>query len=147
MVCNRSRASSTRTRPTSTHIGWRVKENFPETFKSQLEKNKDVIHRPRSVRIGRNCALDLSIALGLRPRVGLKTSRAQFLPIRTSQPVAGITYIYLNMRNCLFIYSLQWHLHYQQRHHLQVWKHKLVLQTQYYTLPIKEIKSSWLSLV
>ena len=32
------RASSTRTRPTSTHIGWRVKENFPETFKSQWKK-------------------------------------------------------------------------------------------------------------
>ena len=26
------------TRPTSTRIGWRVKENFPETFKSQREK-------------------------------------------------------------------------------------------------------------
>ena len=38
LVCNRSRASSTRTRPTSTHIGWSVKENFPETFKSQLKK-------------------------------------------------------------------------------------------------------------
>ena len=47
-------------RPTSTHIGWRVKENFPETFKSQLEKNKNVIQRPRSVRIGRNFALGLS---------------------------------------------------------------------------------------
>ena len=44
----------------NTQLGWRVKENFPETFKSQLEKNKNVIHRPRSVRIGRNCAFGLS---------------------------------------------------------------------------------------
>ena len=60
LVCNRSRASSTRTCLTSTHTAWRVKENFPETFKSQLEKNKNVIQRPRSVRIGRNFALGLS---------------------------------------------------------------------------------------
>ena len=37
-----------------------MKEDFPETFKSQLEKNKNVIHRPRSVGIGRNRALGLS---------------------------------------------------------------------------------------
>ena len=55
-------------------VGWRVKENFPETFKSQLEKNKKVIHRPRPVCIGRNCALRLSTALGLWPGVVLKTS-------------------------------------------------------------------------
>ena len=55
LVFNRWRASSTWTRPTSTHIGWRVKETFPETFKSQWDlKNKNVIHRSRSVRIGRN---------------------------------------------------------------------------------------------
>ena len=76
LVCNRSRASSTRTRPTSTHIGWRVKENFPETFTSQLEKNENVIHRPRSVHIRRNCTLCLS--------TGYSRPRAQFLPIRTS---------------------------------------------------------------
>ena len=58
-VCNRSRASLTRTRPTSTHLRWRVKEIFSETFKSELEK-KNVIHRPRSVRIGRSCDLGLS---------------------------------------------------------------------------------------
>ena len=40
LVCNRLRPSSTRTRPPSTHVGWRVKKNFPETFKSQLEKTK-----------------------------------------------------------------------------------------------------------
>ena len=38
--------------------------NFPETFKCQLEKNKNVIHRPRLVRIGRNCALGLNTASG-----------------------------------------------------------------------------------
>ena len=58
------------TRPTLTHIGWRVKENFPETFESQLEKNKNVIHRPRSVRIRRNCALGLSTALGRTQDLG-----------------------------------------------------------------------------
>ena len=58
-----------------THIDWRLtEENFPETFKSQKEKNKNVIHRLRSVRIGRNCALCLSITLGLRSRAVLKTS-------------------------------------------------------------------------
>ena len=45
-----------------------MKENFSETFKPRLEKNKNVIHRPGSVRIGRNCAL------GLRPRAVRKTS-------------------------------------------------------------------------
>ena len=38
------------------------------------EKNKNVIHRPGSVSVWRNCALGLSIALGLRSRVVLKTS-------------------------------------------------------------------------
>ena len=36
--------------------------NFPETFKSQLEKNKNVIYRAGSVRVGKNCALGLSTA-------------------------------------------------------------------------------------
>ena len=54
------------------------KKNFPEAFKSQMEKNKNVIHWPRSVRIGRNCALGLSTALGLRPWAVLKTSGTVF---------------------------------------------------------------------
>ena len=83
MVCNRSRASSTRTRPTSRHIGWRVNENFPETLKSQLEKNKSVIHRPR-------CALGLS----------------KFFPIRTSHPVN----IYISRA---FFYFLFFFIHLQ----------------------------------
>ena len=33
---------NTNARPTSTHIGWRMKESFPETFTSQLEKNENV---------------------------------------------------------------------------------------------------------
>ena len=49
------------------------KKNFPETCKSQMEKNRNVIHWPRSVRIERNCALGLSTALGLRSRAVLKT--------------------------------------------------------------------------
>ena len=70
LVCNRSRVSSTRMRPTSTHTGWGAKENFPETFISQWEKNKNVIHRPRSVRIGGNCALGLSTARGRTQDLG-----------------------------------------------------------------------------
>ena len=63
-------ALSTRTRPTSTYIGWRVKENFPETFKSQLKKNKNVVHWPRSVRIGRKNTLGLSTARGRTQDLG-----------------------------------------------------------------------------
>ena len=63
-----------KTRPASTRIGCRLKENFPETFKSQEERNKNVIHRARSVFIRRNCALGLSTALALWPREVLKTS-------------------------------------------------------------------------
>ena len=102
--------------PTSTHIGWTVKENFPETFKSQLERNKNVIHRPRSVRMERNCALGLSTALGLRLRAVLKTLGT--VSPNTDLPAGGRNniYIYLNMTNCLYIYSLQGHLHHQQRH-------------------------------
>ena len=61
--------SSTRTRPTSTH-SWRVKGHFPETFKFQLEKNKNVIHRRGSVCIVRNCALGLSTAPGCTQDLG-----------------------------------------------------------------------------
>ena len=63
-----------KTRPTSTRIGCRLKENVPETFKSQEERNKNVIQRARSVFIRRNCALGLSVALALWPREVLKTS-------------------------------------------------------------------------
>ena len=35
-----ARFINTNARPTSTHIGWRVKENVSETFTSQLEKMK-----------------------------------------------------------------------------------------------------------
>ena len=47
---------------------------FSRNFKCQKEKNKNVIHRPWSIRIGRNGALGLSTSLGLRPWVVLKTS-------------------------------------------------------------------------
>ena len=67
-----------------------MKKNFPETFKSQLENNENVIHRPRSVRIGRNCAIGLCTASGGSQDLG----HIQFLPIRTSQPVNNI-YIYI----------------------------------------------------
>ena len=85
--------------PTSTHIGWRVKKNFPETFKTQLEKNKNVIHRPGSVRIVRNSVPSVLVppsAYGLQ-----RYSRpwAQFLPIRTSQPVNNIIIWIYSCRN------------------------------------------------
>ena len=48
-----------------------MKGHFPETFKSQLEKkNKNVIHRPGSVRIVKNCALVLSTARGRTQDLG-----------------------------------------------------------------------------
>ena len=91
--------SQTRTRPTSTHIGWRVKKNFPETFTTPLEKNKNVIHRPGSVRIVRNSVPTVLVppsAYGLQ-----RYSRpwAQFLPIRTSQPVNNIIIWIYSCRN------------------------------------------------
>ena len=71
-----------------------MKENFPETFKSQLEKNKNVIYRAGSVRVGKNCALGLSSAEAVAgPRAVLRP-RAQFLPIRTD-PGRWITYMFL----------------------------------------------------
>ena len=50
-------------------------------------KNKYVIHRPGSVRIGKNCALGLEN--GPRPRAVFKTE-SRFFPIRTSRPVNNI---------------------------------------------------------
>ena len=52
-------------------------------FRCVVEKNGNVIHQPRSVRIGKNCALCLEY-----PR-----SRAQFFPIRSSRLVNNL-YIY-----------------------------------------------------
>ena len=48
LVFNRSRASSTRTRPTSIHVGWRVKEIF---FCPRIEvKNDDTTGQTSAVR-------------------------------------------------------------------------------------------------
>ena len=47
------------------------------------ENNKQVICRPRSVRIGKNCALGLGLGPYSRPL-------AQFFPIRTSRPANNI---------------------------------------------------------
>ena len=41
-------------------------------FRCVVEKNKNVIHQPRSIRIGKNCAL------GLRPRAVSKASSTVF---------------------------------------------------------------------
>ena len=60
------------TRPTSTRIGWRVKENFPETFKSQREKIKMLFtDLGRSV-LGETVPKVLSTAGGRRPRAALR---------------------------------------------------------------------------
>ena len=67
-----------------------MNENFPETLKSQLEKNKSVIHRPR-------CALGLS----------------KFLPIRTSHPVNIYIYISRAFFYFLFFYFLFFFIHLQ----------------------------------
>ena len=69
--------SSTRTRPSSTHTGWRVKEIFLKLLHLRWKKMKMLFTGLRSV-IRRNCTLGLSTAQGhSRPR-------AQFLPMRTS---------------------------------------------------------------
>ena len=56
------------------HIVWRPKKIFLKLINLSGKKNKNVIHLPRSVRIGRGIE-------------GYSRPRAQFLPIRTSQPV------------------------------------------------------------
>ena len=82
MVCNRSRASSTRTRTTSTDIGWRV------------------IHWPRSVRIERNCALGLSTQV-------LRHSFSQYGP-----PSRQITYMYSNSYEFVYLTHLWFIIYY-----------------------------------
>ena len=52
---------------------------------STEEKNKHVICRPRSVRIGKNCALSLECGLGPYSK-----PLAQYFPIRTSWPANNI---------------------------------------------------------
>ena len=88
----RSRASSTRTRPTLTHIGWRVKENFPETFKSQLEKKKTLFTGLGQSVLGETVPSvwvpPLAYFLGRYSRPW-----TQFLPIRTSQPMNNKLYL------------------------------------------------------
>ena len=60
------------------------------------EKNKHVIYRARSVRMGKTVPLVLSTALGLRP---YSRPRVQFFPIRTSRPVNNV-YILNNNKPC-----------------------------------------------
>ena len=56
-------------------------------FRCNVEKNKNVIHQPKSVRIGKNCALCLEYPPRPYPR-----PRGQFFPIRSSRLVK--TYIW-----------------------------------------------------
>ena len=61
--------------------------------------------RPKSVRIGRNCALGLSTALGLQRRAADSRPWAQFLIIRTSQPVNSVYLLYTLWRLCDEIFT------------------------------------------
>ena len=65
---------------------------FSQPFVRFLEKNKNVIHQPRSVRIRKNCALCL-----VYPR-----PRAQFFPIRTDLGW-WITHIYIYIYIYIFL--------------------------------------------
>ena len=61
------------------------------TFEKQQEKNKNIICRPWSVRIEKNCALGLEH--GPRPAASDRTDSralAQFFSIRTSRPANNI---------------------------------------------------------
>ena len=81
-VCNRSHASSTWTRPTSTRIGWRVKKKIKMLFTG----------------LGRSVFGETVPSVWVSPSAyGLgwySRPRAQLLPIRTSQPVYNI-YIHI----------------------------------------------------
>ena len=87
LVFNRSRASSAKTRPTSTHIGWRVKENFPETFTNVnlWRKKIKMLFTGLGQSVLRETVPSVWVGLGQYSR-----PRAQFLPIRTFQPVNNI---------------------------------------------------------
>ena len=69
------------------HIVWRPKKIFLKLLNLSGKKNKNVIHLPRSVRIGRVIE-------------GYSRPRAQYLPIRTSQPVNNICVLEL-IRFCI----------------------------------------------
>ncbi len=66
-------------------------------IKYRAQKNKNVIYRPCSVRIGRYLPSVMKMALGLRPRAIFMTS-GKYLPIRTSRPVNNI---YISIALCL----------------------------------------------
>ena len=84
------------TRPTSTRIGWRVKENFPDTFKSRLEKIKMLF-----TGLGRSVLWETVPSVWVPPSpytLGrYSRPRAQFLLIRTSQPVNNIYICYVQL--------------------------------------------------
>ena len=61
--------------------------DLSHAFRCNVEKNKNVIHQPKSVRIGKNCALCLEYPPRPYPR-----PRGQFFPIRSSRLV--LTYIW-----------------------------------------------------
>ena len=75
---------------------------------SMEENNKHVIYRPRSVRIGKNCALGLGrvrpSACGLGP---YSRPQAQFFPIRTSRPANNI-YVVSIVIGMSWFYKLRW---------------------------------------
>ena len=65
-------------------------------IKYRAQKNKNVIYRPCSVRIGRYLPSVMKMALGLRPRAIFMTS-GKYLPIRTSRPVNNI-YVFVKQK-------------------------------------------------
>ena len=78
------------------HIVWRPKKIFLKLLNFSGKKNKNVIHLPRSVRIGRGIE-------------GCSRPRAQYLPIRTSQPVNNICVrelIQFFILNTFMVYNL-----------------------------------------
>ena len=67
--------------------------SFPTLKRRRPEKNKYVIYRARSVRMGKNCALGLEY--GPRPSASGRTQDLghSFFPIRTSRPVNNIYFL------------------------------------------------------
>ena len=78
------------------HIVWRPKKTFLKLLNFGGKKNKNVIHLPRLVRIGRGIE-------------GYSRPRAQYLPIRTSLPVNNICVrelIQFFILNTFMVYNL-----------------------------------------
>ena len=69
--------------------------SFPTLKRRRLEKNKYVIYRARSVRMGKNCALGLEN--GPRPSASGRTQDLGHSFFPYGPPARQITYIYLTL--------------------------------------------------